>query len=392
MKPPNIYLDYSATTPVDPSVSEVMQPYFTDIYGNASSVHAHGRKAKAALERSRELIASELGVHPGEILFTSGGTESDNSAILGAAFAMRRHGKTHIITSKAEHQAVLEPCEFLETHGFTVTRLDVGRFGAVDTDDLAKALLPETGLVSLMHVNNELGTFNDIAALGELCTGRGILFHTDAVQSFAKIPVNMSEMPVDLASLSAHKIYGPKGIGALYIRKSVEIDRFQHGGGQERGRRGGTENVALAVGFAKAVELMQRNRIEEANRLKSLRDILLLGLRSKLNDIIIINTDLNNSAGHILNISFDVSKISVDGEALLMGLDTAGLSVSNGSACTSGSLEPSHVQRAIGHSVSAAKSAIRFSLGRFTSINEINRAVDIVAAVVEKISRPAEAV
>jgi cysteine desulfurase len=391
MKHPNIYLDYSATTPVDPSVSEAMQPYYTDIYGNASSVHAHGRKAKAALERSRELIASELGVHPGEILFTSGGTESNNTAILGAAYAMRKYGKMHIITSKAEHQAVLEPCEFLETLGFTVTRLDVGRFGAVDPDILAQAFLPETGLVSLMHVNNELGTFNDIAALGELCNERGILFHTDAVQSYAKIPVNMSEMPVGLASLSAHKIYGPKGMGALYIRKGIETDRIQHGGGQERGRRGGTENVALAVGFAKAVELMQRNRNEEADRLKSLRDILLLGLRSKLNDII-INTDLKNSAGHILNISFDGSKISVDGEALLMGLDTAGLSVSNGSACTSGSLEPSHVQLAIGHSVSTAKSAIRFSLGRFTSRDEINRAVDIVAAVVEKISRPAEAV
>ncbi len=391
MKQPNIYLDYSATTPVDTAVFDAMQPYFSDIYGNASSVHAYGRRAKAALERSREIIAAELGVYPGELLYTSGGTESNNTALIGTALALRRSDKSHIITSKAEHQAVLEPCELLESIGFTVTYLDVNRYGAVEADVLVDAFRPETGLVSLMHANNELGTLNDILTFGNLCHEHGILFHTDIVQSFAKLPINLSELPVDLASISAHKIYGPKGIGALYIRKGIEVDRFQHGGGQERGRRGGTENVALSVGFAKAVERMQEERNKETERLRMLREQLLHNLQEKLNGIH-INTDLTESVSHILNISFDAAKISVDGEALLMGLDTAGLSVSNGSACTSGSLEPSHVQLAIGHDAPTAKSAIRFSLGRYTAEEEIRKAGDIVAEVVSKIGRPAETV
>lgn len=391
MKYPNIYLDYSATTPVDPAVSEAMQPYFTDIYGNASSVHAHGRKAKAALERSRETIAAEFGVFPGEILFTSGGTESNNTAIIGAATAASRNGKSHLITTKAEHQSVLETCEYLETIGYGVTYIEVDRHGIVDPAAMVAAFRPETGVVSIMHANNELGSLNDILTLGNLCRKEGILFHTDAVQSFAKLPLDLSEIPVDIATITAHKIYGPKGIGALYIRKGVEIERIQHGGGQERGRRGGTENVALAVGFGKAVEIMQINRDTERERLRLLREELLRGLLRKLEGIH-INTDLNESVYHILNISFDAAKISVDGEALLMSLDTAGLSVSNGSACTSGSLEPSHVQLAIGHDAPTAKSAIRFSLGRYTTEEEVDRAVEIVAGVIKKIGRPAETV
>jgi len=391
MKSKTIYLDYSATTPVDPAVVEAMEPYFTGFFGNASSVHAHGRKAKAALERSREIIATELGVLPGEILFTSGGTESNNTALTGAALAMRKNGKSHIITSKAEHHAVLETCEYLETIGFSVTYLDVNRYGSVEPDTLGKAFRENTGLVSLMHANNELGTLHDIGLFGDLCRQRGILFHSDAVQTVTKIPLRLEGLPVDLLSISAHKIYGPKGIGALYIRKGVEIERVLHGGGQERGRRGGTENVPLAVGFARAVEGMQQGGEQERMRIRILRDKMIGGLKESCHGIR-LNTDPDNSIESILNISFDDKKISVDGEALLMSLDSAGLSVSNGSACTSGSLEPSHVQLAIGHTPATARSAIRFSFGRYTTEEEIGLAVEIIAKVIAKIGRPAETV
>ncbi len=389
MKLKPIYLDYSATTPVDPAVVEAMGPYFTGFFGNASSVHAHGRKAKAALERSREIIATELGVLPGEIFFTSGGTESNNTALTGAAQAMRKNGKSHIITSKAEHHAVLETCEYLETIGFSVTYLDVNRYGGVEPDTLEWAFREDTGLVSLMHANNELGTLHDIGLFGDLCRHRGILFHSDAVQTFTKIPMQTHSFPVDLLSVSAHKIYGPKGIGALYVRNGVEIERILHGGGQERGRRGGTENVPLAVGFAEAVKGMQQGGEQERMRIRMLRDKMIEGLKESCHGIH-MNTDPDNSIESILNISFDDTIMSVDGEALLMSLDGAGLCVSNGSACTSGSLEPSHVQLAIGHTPATARSAIRFSFGRYTTEEEIGLAVDIVVKVIAKIGRPAE--
>lgn len=391
MKLKTIYLDYSATTPVDPDVVEVMEPYFSGFFGNASSVHTHGRKAKAALERSREIIAAELGVLPGEILFTSGGTESNNTALTGAALAMRKNGKVHIITSKAEHHAVLETCEYLETIGFSVTYLDVNRYGGVEPDTLERAFREDTGLVSLMHANNELGTLHDIGLFAQLCRERGILFHSDAVQTLAKIPLQLQSLPVDLLSVSAHKIYGPKGIGALYIRKGVKIERVLHGGSQERGRRGGTENVPLAVGFARAVECMQHGGEQERMRIRLLRDKMIKGLKKSCHGIR-MNTDPDNSVESILNISFDENILSVDGEALLMSLDSAGLCVSNGSACTSGSLEPSHVQLAIGHTPATARSAIRFSFGRYTTDVEIGYAVDIVTKVIAKIGRPAKTV
>jgi cysteine desulfurase len=387
MEKPNIYMDYGATTPVDPDVREAMLPYFSDIFGNASSVHAYGRKAKAVLERSREIIAAEIGAHPGEILFTSGGTESDNMALIGIASVMKRRGKTHVITSSAEHRAVLDSTRYLETVGFNVTYLPVSRFGKVDAPDLIHSIRPETGLVSLMHANNELGTLNDIEELSVICKSNEILMHSDSVQSFAKISLDVRDVQVDLLSFSAHKIYGPKGIGALFIRKGTEIDTFIHGGGQERGRRGGTENVALAAGFAKAVELMQRNRKEENTRLHSLRQKLFGRLTEYLPGIQ-FNTDINNSLPHVLNISFDASLMRIDGEALLIALDTGGLSVSNGSACTSGSLEPSHVQLAIGNDRNTAKSAIRFSLGRYTTENEVQSAAEIVRSVIARIARP----
>jgi cysteine desulfurase len=382
----NIYMDYSATTPVDPLVAEAMLPFFSEGFGNASSVHAHGRKAKAALERSREVIAGELRVQPGEILFTSGGTESNNTALIGAIRTPGGRGKTHIITAQAEHQSILETCDYLESTGFEVSRLPVDRHGTVHPDAVAGAIGEGTGLVSIMHANNELGTLNDISAIGRLCDDHGVLFHTDAVQSFAKIPFDADDSAVDLLSLSAHKIYGPKGIGALYIRKGVEISRIQHGGGQERGRRGGTENVALAVGFARAVELMQQRRSEEQARLERLRSMLADGLQRAI-DGVCCNTDMERSVPHILNVSIDASVMEIDGEALMMALDTGGLSVSNGSACTSGSLEPSHVQLAIGHDRQTAKSAIRFSVGRYTSDDDIRAAIAIVESVVRTVGR-----
>jgi cysteine desulfurase len=387
MEKPNIYMDYSSTTPVDPEVRETMLPYFSEVFGNASSVHAYGRRAKAVLERSREVIAGEIGAHPGEILLTSGGTESDNTALIGIASVMKRRGKTHIITSSAEHRAVLDTARYLESVGFNITYLHVSRYGKVDVADLIRSIRPETGLVSLMHANNELGTLNDIEALGVTCRSNEILVHSDAVQSFARVPLDIREVQVDLLSFSAHKIYGPKGIGALYIRRGTEIDTFIHGGGQERGRRGGTENVALAAGFARAVELMQRNRNEENTRLHILRHKLFDRLTEYL-PTIQLNTDINNSLPHVLNISFDASLMRVDGEALLMALDSGGLSVSNGSACTSGSLEPSHVQLAIGNDRNTAKSAIRFSLGRYTTDDEVQAAADIARSVIARIARP----
>jgi cysteine desulfurase len=387
----SIYLDYSATTPLDPDVMRAMEPYFSDFFGNASSVHTHGRKAKAALERSRETIAGELNVFPGEVLFTSGGTESNNTALIGTARVFRDVGKYQIITSRAEHQAVLEPCAFLEQSGYTVSYIGVTAYGEVEPEMVADAITPETGIVSLMHANNELGTLNDIRTIGGICRERGVLFHTDAVQSFAKLPLDLRDLPVDLLSMSAHKIYGPKGIGALFIRKGVDLERFQYGGGQERGRRGGTENVPLAVGFARAVEIMRTNRETESVRLNELRARLISGLRRHI-PTVHLNTDLNNSLPHIVNIAFDARSVMVDGEALLMGLDTAGLSVSNGSACTSGSLEPSHVQLAIGHDTQTATSAVRFSMGTGTTESDIDAAVKIVADVVSRIGRPVKSV
>jgi cysteine desulfurase len=387
METKNIYMDYCATTPVDPVVMEAMIPFFTVVYGNASSVHSHGRRAKAVLERSRGVLAEEIGAHPGEILFTSGGTESNNTALIGIASVLKRRGKTHIVTSKAEHQAVLDTVRYLEMTGWTVTYVNVSKYGSIDVSDLLRALRPETGMVSLMHANNELGTLNELDELVNICKNNDILIHSDTVQSFTKLPIDVRELQIDLLSFSAHKIYGPKGIGALFIRKGTEIDPFLHGGGQERGRRGGTENVALAAGFARAVELMQRNRADENTRFHTLRQVLLDRLKKHL-PAIRINTDLNNSLPHILNISFDSSEIQIDGEALLMALDTGGLSVSNGSACTSGSLEPSHVQLAIGNDRQTAKSAIRFSLGRYTTEEEIHMAAEIVRTVINRIARP----
>jgi cysteine desulfurase len=381
-----VYLDYAATTPLDPEVFRAMEPYFTDRYGNASSLHHFGREARAALDESRETIAHLIGAQAGEVLFVSSGTEADNFALKGIAAGMVSRGKNHIITDSAEHHAVLEPCAFLGRNGFSVTTLPVDDTGRVDPHTLGKGVRPQTGLVSVMHANNEVGTINPIADIARVARANGIVMHTDAVQSFGKIPVNVDDLGVDLLSLSAHKIYGPKGIGALYVRKGVGIERFMHGGGQERGRRAGTENVPLAVGFARAAVLAYELMEATAKASGALRDRLTSRLRERF-PYILLNGPGEDVLPAIVNISFDSRRIEIDGESLLFNLDLAGVAAASGSACTSGSMEPSHVLLAMGRDMATAKASVRFSIGRMTGGEEIDYAVDALEEVVRRIGK-----
>jgi cysteine desulfurase len=382
-----IYLDHTATTPLDPRVFEAMKPYFIEKFGNASSIHRFGREARAALDESRETIAKLLGAHTGEIFFLSGGTEADNSALKGVAWKMRAsRSKNHIITSKAEHHAVLESCKFLQENGFDVTYIDVDGYGMVLPDEIKKAITAKTGLISIMRANNEVGTINPISEIAKIAKEHQVAFHTDAVQSLGKLSFNVDELSVDLAAFSAHKIYGPKGIGALYIRQGTNVERFMHGGGQERGRRAGTENVPLAVGFAKTAELVCHERESENERLQSLK----MKLRALLEDqfpFLLFNGHPTNSLPHILNISIDSKKVEIDSEALLFNLDLAGIAVTSGSACTSGSMEPSHVLFAMGRDAKTAKASIRFSMGRSTSEEDIEYAVEELGKIVRRIAK-----
>ena len=385
-----VYLDHTATTPLDPSVLEAMKPYFSEKFGNASSIHRFGQEARAALDESRETIATLIGAHGSEIFFVSSGTEADNSALKGVAWKVREEaGKDHIITSKAEHHAVLESCEFLRQIGFGVTYLDVDRYGMVDPKSVRRAITRKTCLISIMHANNEVGTLNPILEIGAIAREHRVLFHSDGVQSFGKVGVNVDGLGVDLLSLSAHKIYGPKGIGALYVRKGVKMERLIHGGGQERGRRAGTENVPLAVGFAKAAELIDGGRESENRRLGELKSRLRAMLQERF-PFIVYNGDPTDSLPHILNISFDSNKIEMDGEALLFNLDLAGIAVTSGSACTSGSMEPSHVLLAMGRDPKTAKATIRFSLGRLTIQEDIRYTVEKLEEIVGRIGKRAE--
>lgn len=383
----NIYLDHTATTPLDPHVYEAMKPYFLDKFGNASSIHRFGREARAALDESREKIAKLLGVRAGEVIFVGGGTEADNFALKGVAREMKNSGKDHIITSKIEHHAVLETCGFLEETGFRVTYVRVDGAGMVDPLSIEAAITPGTGLISIMHANNEVGTINPIAGVASLAKERNIVFHSDAVQSFGKLPLNVDAPGADLLSLSAHKIYGPKGIGALYIRNGTKIGRFIHGGGQERGRRAGTENVPLAVGFAKAAELMEEDRILESRRLGELKERFRTILAERFSSIV-FNGHRTESLPHILSISFDSKKLEVDGEALLFNLDLAGIAVTSGSACTSGSMKPSHVLLAMGRDQKTAQATVRFSFGRATTEEELVYTAEKLEEIIKRIGRP----
>ncbi|WP_050115834.1 IscS subfamily cysteine desulfurase [Yersinia thracica] len=373
MKTP-IYLDYAATTPVDPRVAEKMMQYLTldGIFGNpASRSHKFGWQAEEAVDIARNDIAALVGADPREIVFTSGATESDNLAIKGAANFYQKKGK-HIITCKTEHKAVLDTCRQLEREGFEVTYLAPQSNGIIDLNQLEAAMREDTILVSIMHVNNEIGVVQDIAAIGEMCRSRGIIFHVDATQSVGKLPIDLSKLKVDLMSFSAHKVYGPMGIGALFVRRKprIRIEAQQHGGGHERGMRSGTLPVHQIAGMGEAYRIAKEEMESEAARLRSLR----LRLWNGLKDIeeVYLNGDLENGAPGILNISFNY----VEGESLIMALKD--LAVSSGSACTSASLEPSYVLRALGMNDELAHSSIRFSLGRFTTEEEIDYAIALV--------------
>ncbi len=360
-----IYVDHGATTPTDPRVVAAMLPYFTEKFGNAGSVHQFGQEAREAVDRARETVASAIGAVPQEIVFTSGATEADNFAVLGAAWANETRGR-HIVTSAVEHHAVLEPCRFLEARGWEVTYLSVDRSGRVDPDAVRRAIRTDTVLISVMSANNEIGTLEPVAEIGRIARERGVLMHTDATQSVGIVPVHVDALAVDLLSMSAHKRYGPKGVGALYIRKGAKIACVQHGGSHERNRRAGTENVPAVVGFGAAIALALESMEGEAAQLRRLRDRLLDGL-TRL-DGAHLNGDRTERLPGNLNLSFE----GTDSESLLLALDFQGVAASSGSACTSGSLEPSHVLTAIGVSPEIAAGTVRLSLGRWTTAQEID--------------------
>ena len=373
-----VYLDHNATTPVDPRVLEAMLPYLRDQFGNAASrSHRFGWNAEEAVNLARAQIAQVLGADPKEIVFTSGATESDNAAILGAARMYADQGR-HLITCETEHKAVIDPCQYLERNGYRVTFLKPDATGRVSADQVAEAMRDDTILVSLMYANNEIGTLHPVAEIGALCKERGVLFHTDATQAFGKVPIDVNEMGIDLLSLSGHKIYGPKGVGALYVRRKkprVRIEPIIFGGGHERGMRSGTLNVPGIVGLGSAARIALDEMEAESARITRLRDRLWAGLSSQLDHI-----DLNGHPEHRLPNTLNVSFRYVEGESLMMGFDD--IAVSSGSACTSASLEPSYVLKALGVGDDLAHSSIRFSLGRFNTEEEIDYTVERVVAAV----------
>jgi cysteine desulfurase len=374
-----VYLDHNATCATHPLVLEAMLPFYKEIFGNASSIHAFGRQARAAIDGAREKVAAFLGASPEEIVFTSGGTESNNFAIKGVAEAKESKGR-HIITSAIEHHAVLNVCKQLEKKGFRITYLPVDKFGLIDPQDLKKAITEDTILITIMHANNEIGTIEPVAEIGGIAKEREITFHTDAVQSVGKIPVNVNELNVDLLSLSGHKIYGPKGVGALYIRKGIRIAPLIVGGHHERNRRAGTENVAGIVGLAKAIELASQQMQEEAQKIKSLRDRLQAGILEKIENVY-LNGHPQLRLPNTLNMSFEF----VEGESMILNLDLEGIAVSTGSACTSGSLEPSHVLKAMGIDPAIAQGSLRFSLGRDNTQEDIDYILSLLPNIVSRL-------
>jgi len=378
-----IYLDNAATTPVHPEVLEAMIPYYTQWFGNASTVYSEGQEARLGLETARAQVANLLNCKPSEVYFTGSGTEADNWVIKGVAETLKAKGKgNHIITTKIEHHAVLHTCEYLERHGFEVTYLDVDSEGLISVKDLEAAIKDTTILVSVMHANNEIGTIQPIEEISAILKPRKILFHTDAVQSVGKIPVDVKALGVDFLTLSAHKIYGPKGVGALYIRTGLRFENLIHGGGQERGRRPSTENIAGIVGLGKAAELIAKNLPEERARLEKLRDRLIDGMLAA-----IPHTQLNGSREHRLPHNANIAYKYVEGESLILNLDFAGVSVSSGSACATGDLSASHVLMAIGLPALFAHGSIRYSLGRETTEEDIDYVISVMPGIVEKLRK-----
>ncbi|WP_026370104.1 cysteine desulfurase NifS [Kallotenue papyrolyticum] len=376
-----IYLDHAATTPTDPAVVEAMLPYFTTQFGNPSSIYRLGRAALQALDDARATTAEILHCSPKEIVFLGGGSEADNLAIKGAALAAQRAGKgNHVITSAIEHHAVLHACEYLTAFGFEVTILPVDRDGLVAPDDLRAAIRPETVLVSIMYANNEIGTIQPIAELGAICRERGVLFHSDAVQAAGALPLDVTALNVDLLSLTAHKFYGPKGVGALYVRRGVPLLAQINGGGQERRRRAGTENVPGIVGFATALRLAEERREAYVAHCLALRERLIDGIISRIPDV-----RLNGHRTQRLPNNVNVSFAATDGESILLLLDQAGIAASSGSACSSGSLEPSHVLKAIGLDDELAHGSVRLTVGKDTTTADIDVVLDHLPAMIERL-------
>ena len=374
-----VYADNAATTAVAPQVLEAMLPFYKEVYGNPSSLYSLGQEAKKPLEEAREAVARCLGAQPREIYFTSCGTESDNWAIKGAAHAMKKKGKTHIITSAFEHHAVLHTCQALEKEGFTVTYLPVHENGIVRPQELEAAITEETGLVTIMYANNEIGTLQPIPEIGAICKKHGVLFHTDAVQAVGNVPIDVKEQNIDMLSLSGHKLHAPKGVGALYIRSGVSIQNYMDGGAQERGKRGGTENVASIVGLAAAMERACATMEERRVKLTAMRDKLIDGLLK------IPRCRLNGDRERRLpgNVSFCFQ--GVEGESLLLMLDLKGISASSGSACTSGSLDPSHVLLAIGLPHEVAHGSLRLSFGDYNTMEDIDYIIETLPPIIERL-------
>ncbi|AEV68447.1 cysteine desulfurase NifS [Acetivibrio clariflavus] len=374
-----IYLDHAATTPVKPEVLEEMLPYFTNKFGNASSIYSIGRESKKAIEEARERVAKALGAMPREIFFTGSGSEADNWAIKGVAYANKAKGN-HIITTAIEHHAVLHTCQYLESDGFEVTYLPVDENGLVSPEQVRKAIKPSTTLITIMFANNEIGTIQPIAEIGKIAKEHNIYFHTDAVQAVGNIPINVNELNVDLLSLSAHKFYGPKGVGALYIRKGVKITNFLHGGAQERGRRASTENVAGIVGLGKAIELATNNIEQYNKKLIELRDRTIEEITKKV-PFVKLNGDRYKRLPGNVNFSFQF----IEGESLLLMLDMKGIAASSGSACTSGSLDPSHVLLAIGLDHETAHGSLRITFGEENTHEDVDYLMEVLPAIVQRL-------
>lgn len=374
-----IYLDYAATTPTHPEVVKAMLPYFTESFGNPSSIYSYGQEAKEAVETARAQVARLINARTEEIVFTSGGTEADNFALKGVALANDAKCN-HIITSTIEHHAVLESAKYLEQRGFQVTYLPVDKYGLVDPSDVKKAITNKTILVSVMHANNEVGTIEPIAEIGRITRETGVYFHTDAVQTVGHIPVNVNELGVDLLAMSAHKLCGPKGVGALYIRKGTKIVSLLHGGEQERRRRASTENVPGIVGLGKAAELARPEIDEEARRLTSLRHKLTKNLLERIE-----HTQLNGHPTRRLPNNINISVEYVEGESMCLNLDLEGICASTGSACSSSSAEPSHVLLAIGLPPQQAHGSLRFTLGKWTTEEDIERVLEVLPGIISKL-------
>lgn len=377
----SIYLDYNSTTPLDERVLEAMLPYLKEKFGNASSIHHFGREAKAGIEEAREKVAAAIGAEPSEIYFTSGGTEADNIALKGVAH-QRRGKREHLVVSSIEHHAILESARALQKEGFKVDFAGTDNLGFVTNETLQRLVSDGTSIVSIMHANNEVGTIQDIKGLAALAHAKGALFHTDAVQSTGKINVNVKELDVDLLSLSAHKIYGPKGVGALFIRKGIKIAPLFHGGHHEKGRRAGTENVAGIVGLGRAIEIAEEMREKEHARLASLADFFITELQDKVADVFLNGPrDNNERVPSTVNCSFQ----AVEGESIILSLDMKGIGVASGSACTSGSLEASHVLTAMKVPAELAQGSIRFSFGRFTTKEDLEYTISLLPEIIERL-------